>query len=149
MIYTLDTKHNPQMIRTLVDIWLEGNLDAHSFISQHHFKDHIPYVQQAFDSATIYIINDDNDGTIAGFAGLVDTYIAGFFIKKSMQHKGFGSSLIEHLVHRYQDLSLDVYKKNQRAINFYLHNGFCIERMSVDMATAYVQYTMRQCQTHK
>lgn len=142
MILKLGTQNLPVYKDRLAQIWLDGNLDAHSFISPRYFKDNIDYVKEAFDSALIYVVTDDQSNDIAGFAGLTDNYIAGFFIKRSWRNHGYGAKLLSYLKLEHKSLYLDVYKKNDKALNFYLKHGFVIDRLSVDMATAYVQYTL-------
>ena len=74
-------------------------------------------------NAKIYIFQENN--IIKGFIGIIeDGYIAGLFVKEEYQKEGVGKKLIEYIKPKYKQLKLDVYAKNENAINFYLKNNF-------------------------
>jgi len=106
----------------LMNLWLESNLDAHSFISENYWKGNFNDVKKALRLANIIVYKEK--GNIIGFMGVVDAYIAGIFVNKSNRSKGIGYQLLETAKKKYSSLTLDVYVKNDRAVNFYLSNGF-------------------------
>ena len=79
---------------------------------------------------------------IQGFIGLTDTYIAGIFVKTTEQSKGIGTDLIRMVMKLKDQLQLNVYKKNRRAVVFYQHHGFKIVNQETDENTSEEEYTM-------
>lgn len=119
-------------IETISQIWLDGNLTAHNFINPNYWIDHLPAVKQQFQNAQIYVFYD---GSIEGFVGLENNYIAGIFVEKTARDQGIGKKLLDYLKDRYTELSLDVYEKNSRALTFYLKNDFVDQSTDIDVET--------------
>lgn len=102
-------------------IWLQGNLDAHSFVDKNYWLSNLKEVKEQFKQADIYVYDD---GGIKGFVGLKDDYIAGIFVKKRCRNQGIGKLLLDYLKEHHDKLLLDVYEKNQSARDFYRRNNF-------------------------
>ena len=90
--------------------------------------------------AEMYVAEENEE--IQGFIGLIDTYIAGIFVKATEQSKGIGTELLRTVMKRKDHLKLNVYKKNIRAVVFYQHRGFKIVNQEIDENTAEGEYTM-------
>ncbi len=73
---------------------------------------------------------------------MTDTYIAGIFVKETEQSKGIGTELLRTVMNLYDQLQLNVYKKNMRAVVFYQHCGFKIVNKETDENTSEEEYTM-------
>ena len=54
-------------------------------------------------------------------------FIGALFVATPYLGKGIGHALIQHVQQTYPHLSLEVYQKNSRAVNFYHAQGFRIE----------------------
>jgi len=122
-------------------IWLETNINAHSFIPEEYWIKNFDMVKQMLPSADIYVYEENN--IIKGFIGIVEqNYIAGIFVKKEYQKEGIGQKLIDHCKSRYPYLLLDVFTKNKRAINFYDKNNFIVVDERVHEDTKEMEYTM-------
>lgn len=114
-------------IKSIMNIWLNTNLDAHPFIASKYWYQNLPNVQTAIQSAEVYCFVNDKD-CIEGFIGLQENYIAGLFVAKEYQSQHIGTNLLNLAKEKHQLLVLDVYLKNHRAIKFYQHNGFQITK---------------------
>ena len=77
------------------DIWLETNIDAHPFVSEHYWRENQEMVKEMFKQAELYVF--EKDETIIGFVGLDETYIAGIFVSKKGQSQGVGKALLNHI----------------------------------------------------
>lgn len=124
----------------LLQIWLNSNIDAHDFIPQKYWIDNYPLVADQLPQADIYLY--EADGNIYGFVGVMDGYIAGIFVDKAHRSAGIGRQLLNHVKALYPTLSLGVYQKNQRAVRFYLREGFAINKEQLDESTGEIEYSM-------
>lgn len=123
----------PHDIDPVMDIWLQGNLDAHPFISPAYWTSNLANVKAAILQAEVYCAVD-NSGNIQGFIGLQGDYIAGLFVTKQARGHHIGTALLDTAKNTRQILTLDVYLKNTRALNFYQHHGFTISEYNADEA---------------
>lgn len=112
-------------INRVMDIWLSTNLEAHPFIDPNYWYQNLSNVQNAIQQAEVYCSVSAND-RIQGFIGLQGNYIAGLFIAKEYQSQHLGTKLLNVAKGKHQQLILDVYLENQRAVKFYQQNGFQI-----------------------
>ena len=90
--------------------------------------------------ATLYVYEVN---TIKGFIGLSGNYIAGIFVETDSQSKGIGKGLLDYVRERNKELILHVYKKNKRAVNFYLREGFVIDSEQMDKNTNEIELVMK------
>lgn len=117
----------------IMDIWLNANLDAHSFIERQYWENNLTTVRNAIAQAEVYCFVDDQ-GQVQGFIGLQDSYVAGLFIAKAYRGQHIGSALLRLAQEKYDQLSLDVYVKNQAAVAFYQTHGFRVGKSDGDGA---------------
>lgn len=127
-------------IERIMELWLKTNVGAHSFVKEEYWKDNFDTVREMMPNATIYIWEEE--GTIQGFIGLINNYIAGIFISDLKQSKGIGLYLLNYVKKNNDSLSLKVYKKNSRAVKFYLREGFNIVNEGVDENTGEEEFSM-------
>lgn len=131
----------PTILNQILAIWLQGNLDAHSFISSSYWQSNYDEVKKALPSAKIYIAIKNS--RILGFLGITHGYIAGLFVDKQWRHHGIGTQLLNSAKRDHQELQLYVYIKNAAAVTFYKRNHFKIIKKQVDLATQEVEYRMK------
>lgn len=124
----------------VMQLWLAGNEDAHSFIAKEYWKANFEEVEKQLLKADIFVY--DLNGEIKGFIGLMDEYIAGIFIDKAYRSQGIGRQLLEYVKQLHSTLSLNVYQKNERALRFYRENGFTIVSKQNDEHTGKIEFTM-------
>lgn len=129
------------------DIWLEGNLKAHSFISSKYWMENLEPVKEMLLEAEVYVY--EKEGRLLGFAGLYEDYIAGIFVREQERSQGIGRELLNCIKEKKAQsekscisLKLHVYEKNDKAIKFYLREGFAVEKESTDEDTGEKEYLM-------
>ncbi len=136
------------MIRTLqkadinrvMDIWLDTNIKAHSFVPSQYWKSNCDLVREMLPHAEVYVY--ENEQGIQGFVGLNGDYMEGIFVSDGMQSQGIGKRLLDFIKSKKVKLCLNVYRKNMRAIHFYQREGFKIQHEGIDEATGEKDYTM-------
>lgn len=131
-------------LNEIMKLWLETNQSAHSFIDRSFWEDHYESVKQMLPQATIYVY--EKDQTIMAFTGLMDHYIAGIFVSEKIQSQGVGKKMLNHCKQFNEELMLNVYQKNERAVRFYLREGFRVEKEQMDKDTGEIEYQMRWIQ---
>lgn len=125
-----------------MSIWLDTNIKAHNFISKEYWIDNYEMVKNILPQAEIYVYEDDNTNQIEGFIGLSDDYIEGIFVKEAARSRGIGKQLLIYVRESKPTLSLKVYQKNIRAINFYQRERFLIQSESIDDSTNEKEFIM-------
>lgn len=125
----------------VMEIWLSSNLEAHGFIRREYWQDCFGGVSEAIPSAEVYTALSDSE--IVGFIGLNEGHIEGIFVDSAHRSEGVGKSLIDFAKELYPKLSLCVYEKNERAVDFYRREGFLPVRRKPDLSTGETEILMR------
>ncbi|MBR2359095.1 MAG: GNAT family N-acetyltransferase [Bacteroidaceae bacterium] len=125
----------PQLseIESIIKIWLDGNMQAHSFIPSDYWLNHEGYMRGILPVSEVYIYESEKG--IVGFVGLEGDYIAGLFVDKFHQSSGIGTKLIEFVKQSHSTLTLAVYEKNGKALQFYLRHHFIVSEERIDPNT--------------
>lgn len=139
MIQLLETITDTDL-EILASIWLKSNLDAHAFINQNYWLENYPTVKENLPTAEIYAYY--HNGKIVGFLGLIDTYVAGLFVLSDYRSLGIGGQLLAKIKAKHSKLTLSVYQKNERAVLFYLKQGFKILKEEKNLETNEVELLM-------
>ena len=119
-------------LSAVMQIWLDTNIKAHSFISKYYWMDNYDMVKKILPQAEIYVYENNSTKEIEGFIGLTDNYIAGLFVKEDMQSKGIGKQLLNYAKGIKSNMYLSVYNKNIRAIQFYQREQFVVQSENTD-----------------
>lgn len=146
MIFELN-EIDEKTLDSLLAIWLEGNLQAHSFISKNYWLDNQVGVREGLAQARIFV--KETDGKAVGFLGLVEEAIAGLFVKEQFQKQGIGEALIQRVKDEKKILTLTVYENNQAALLFYERQGFRRVRSQIDPETQQREWLMRWTRDEK
>ena len=125
---------------TVMAIWLNTNINAHSFIPKTYWESNYNMVKELIPKSDVYLLQYNN--SIAAFIGVLDGYIAGLFVNSNYQSKGFGKALLDHIKAIYTHLHLEVYEKNKRAVLFYKREGFIITERFIDTSVNEYSYKM-------
>lgn len=125
---------------SVMEIWLQGNLQAHDFINPEFFKQNYDLVKMLIPMSRLYV-QDLN--SIKGFIGLTENYISGLFVDQNYRHQGIGKALVNKAKQRHNELLVHVYKKNVAAIDFYLSQNFEIVSESINEETNEPELLMR------
>ena len=127
-------------IDRVADIWLDTNIRAHNFISKQYWQNNFSIVKEMLSQSEIYVYEEKNE--IQCFVGLSDKYIEGIFVSSKEQSKGIGNLFMCYVKNIKNQLSLSVYQKNIRAVNFYQKEDFNIQSENVDENTGEKEYIM-------
>lgn len=99
---------------------------GHPFIKANYWCDCIPLVRDA------YLANAKNwvweeDSKLLGFVSIMEgRFLAAMFVAPRAVRRGIGKALMQYVQQRHPHLMLEVYQKNQPAIDFYQAQGFHI-----------------------
>lgn len=125
----------------VASIWLETNLQAHSFIPAEYWKSNLEYVQEALPLAEVHVYEDAQG--VQGFIGLNGDHVEGLFVAAGMQSHGIGKQLMDHVKRRRDALTLEAYRKNVDAVRFYQREGFTLQNEDLDESTGEMEYSMQ------
>lgn len=129
-------------LEAVAGIWLASNIQAHSFIPEQYWRDNYTAVKEQLAEAELYVWTETAGGEPLGFIGLSGNYIAGLFVRQEARSKGVGRELLSYAKALKGGLSLSVYEKNRRAVNFYRREGFAARRYGVDTDTGETEMMM-------
>ena len=122
-----------QDLDRIMEIWLEGNLQAHDFVDPAYWTGCLQEVREAIAQADVWVWDDS--GRVEAFAGMVEHYLAGLFVSGAQRGKGIGGLLLEHIKEQRFPLTLHVYSRNAGAVQFYERHGFGIVSEYIDPET--------------
>jgi GNAT superfamily N-acetyltransferase len=134
-------KFNINELEIVMEIWLNTNIEAHDFVNTSYWQRNYDMVRNMLPVASIFVYEDNDQ--IQGYIGLMDNYIAGMFINSSSQSKGIGKGLLNYAKDINSELLLKVYKKNVRAVKFYLRENFKVLKEQIDENTDEVELVMK------
>lgn len=127
----------------LLELWLESTIWGHPFIKSSYWRDCIPLVRDA------YLANAQNwvweeDGKLLGFVSIMEgRFLAAMFVAPKAVRRGIGKALMQYVQQRHPHLMLEVYQKNQPAIDFYHAQGFHIVDCAwQDETTTHLDYEL-------
>lgn len=127
-------------IDQVMQIWLGGNTEAHNFIPESYWLSNFEAVKEQIANADVFVF--ETGGKIQGFIGITGNRIEGIFVDKMSRSFGIGKQLLDYAKSRYCPLYLGVYRKNRRAVDFYLREGFSLSGEEIDEETGEPEYTM-------
>ncbi|MWN32485.1 GNAT family N-acetyltransferase [Gilliamella sp. Pra-s65] len=133
-------EYKAEDLDSVMEIWLQGNLQAHDFINPDFFKQNYDLVKMLIPMSRLYV--QDLNG-VKGFIGLTENYISGLFVDQNYRHQGVGKALVNKAKQRHNELLVHVYKKNAAAIDFYLSQNFNIVSESINEETNEPELLMR------
>ncbi len=111
-------------INELAALWLTTSLIAHDFVSSAFWQEKLPMVQTEYLPKSITYVYE-KEGRALGFLSFVkENQIGGLFVDPKAQDNGVGYALMEQAKRLFSFLELDVYARNEKAVHFYLRQGF-------------------------
>ncbi|MGM0217762.1 GNAT family N-acetyltransferase [Enterococcus sp. AZ126] len=113
---------SPNELEEIIQIWLTANGEAHPFIPASYWRDNLDFVREQLPQATLYVYHEKNK--IIAFLGMNEQYISGIFVKRPYRSQGIGQKLLNTVKNNHERLTLSVYAKNQKAVKFYMNQGF-------------------------
>lgn len=127
-------------LEQIMQIWLAGNLKAHSFVTPSYWHEHLPLVRRALMQAKVIVAVSNSK--IVGFAGMQDNYLAGIFVQEEFQHQGVGKQLLSTIKQTHSSITIEVYLANKQALHFYQQQDFKVIKEQVDK-TGNREYLMK------
>lgn len=136
-------KWTAKSLDPVLTLWLESTTFAHPFIAEQYWHDSLALVRDVYLPAAQTWVWEEND-TLLGFVSVMDNqFVGALFVAPQALHRGIGSALLNEVKQRYPMLSLEVYQKNGRAVNFYHALGFRIEDGAWQEETKHPTWIMR------
>ena len=119
-------------INIIMEIWLESTIRAHSFIEKNYWVNNYDLVKTKYiPYSKTYVYEEGNK--IKGFISIIqNNFIGALFVDNNIQGNGIGKKLLDFAKEEYNSLSLAVYKENEKALKFYLREGFSIVKEQVN-----------------
>ena len=111
-----------------LDIWESSVIATHDFLKE---EDRITLKQEIptyFQQVEAYLWFDEQEAI--GFSGIHDHNLEMLFIDPKHFNQGYGSEILQYLIQQGKVSYVDVNKDNERAIEFYLKNGFEVYKTS-------------------
>ena len=130
----------PEDLEQVMKLWLNGNLEAHSFLPRKYWESHAEMVKEQLLCAEVLVYEEE--GSIKGFAGLQGNYLAGIFVEGSSRSKGIGGALLNHVKETHPVFTLHVYAENERAAAFYRREGLQAVSRRKEEDTGREEYVM-------
>ena len=125
----------------VMEIWLEGNADAHPFVDPGYWHSHAAEVRGQLLEAEVLVCEEE--GAIVGVVGVQGDFIAGIFVRRGARGRDIGKRLLDAVKANHPSLTLSVYRKNSRAAAFYAREGFAVVSESIDPETGEAEQTLR------
>ncbi|MDQ4429951.1 N-acetyltransferase [Yokenella regensburgei] len=127
----------------LLTLWMESTIYAHPFIEVSYWQESEPLVRDVYlPGARTWVWEEE--GAVKGFVSVMDgRYVGALFVAPAFERCGIGSALLNYVKQRFSSLSLEVYQKNTRAVNFYHALGFRIEDSAWQEETRHPTWIMR------
>ena len=136
-------KFDEKMTDDVMDIWLSTNQEAHDFIPNKYWEKNYKNMRKALtEELNVYVYNAN--GVVKGFVVMTDdAHIAGVYVDRAYRREGIGSKLLEKCKEEHENLTLDVYLKNQKALEFYKRHGFKHYKHQVDSGTIEREFVLK------
>lgn len=116
-------KAREKHLDSVMTIWLNTNIAAHSFIPQSYWESVLEQVKEAMLASDVFVCHESDQ--VLGFIGITgNEYIEGLFVDGKAQSQGVGRALLNHCKQLYPRLELAVFTENTGAVRFYQNNGF-------------------------
>lgn len=129
-------------LSAIMKIWLDTNIKSHNFVSKEYWTSNYEMVKEILPKSEIYVYEEEDTNLIDGFIGLLDSYLAGLFVKNTAQSKGIGKQLLDYAKSIKSEMTLSVYQKNIRAVHFYQREQFQIQSENIDDNTNEKEFIM-------
>lgn len=119
-------------INDIMEIWEKSTIKAHKFIPEDYWLKNYFVVKETYIPLSKTFIYEEN-GNNKGFISIIDDkFIGALFVDVNYQGQGIGTKLIEFAKQNYKELSLAVYKNNEKSVDFYKKVGFIIEKEQIN-----------------
>lgn len=126
----------------VMEIWLDSTVKAHDFIDKSYWLTNYDTVKNDYIPMSETYVYEENN-IIKGFISIIEgEFIGALFVDSKSQNKGIGKKLITYVKDNYNNLSLAVYKENENAVNFYINQGFLINKEQINDDSSHIEFIM-------
>ena len=137
-------KWNTKQLDPLLELWLESTTFAHPFINAQYWQESLSIVRDTYLPAAETWVWEDEQQRLQGFISVIESrFVGALFVAPEVIRQGIGHALLNVVKQHFADLSLEVYQKNSRAVNFYHAQGFRIEDSAWQEETRHPTWIMR------
>jgi len=130
----------PEDLDAVMQIWLEGNLSANSFIPHSYWLSNKSRVRQELSEAEVYVAQEDF--RVLGFLRLEGNEIRDMFVQKDLRNRNVGKALLDYAKSIRHELELHIYKQNERAIRFYKREDMSVIHQGMDFEIGRPEWVM-------
>lgn len=125
---------------TVMELWLIGNTEVHSFISPKYWQQNYKEIQRVIPIARTFVY--EHQGKVKGFISAMEGYLLGIFVDSDIRKCGMGMVLLDCMKQREPNLTVTVYEKNVEAVRFFMRQHFKIESEVTEDTTGEKQLMM-------
>lgn len=126
----------------VMEIWLDSTVKAHDFIDKSYWLTNYDTVKNNYIPMSETYVYEENN-IIKGFISIIEgEFIGALFVDSKSQNKGIGKKLMTYVKDNYNNLSLTVYKENENAVNFYINQGFLINKEQINDDSSHIEFIM-------
>lgn len=123
-----------QDTETLVAIWRRASAVAHPFLPDVFIEKEAENLRSVYlKFARTWVI--EVEGTVTGFASVVEDALAGLFLDPPLHGRGFGRALVDRAVAETGPLTVEVFERNAIGRRFYAAYGFVGSNVTVHEPT--------------
>lgn len=106
----------------VLDIWEKSVISTHDFLKEKDRLELRTEIPNYLNYVEAYFWCDNDE--IIGFSGTKDQNLEMLFIDPKYFRKGYGTKILQTLIHEDKVRYVDVNKDNYNAVRFYQKNGF-------------------------
>lgn len=123
-------------------LWLASTTEAHPFIDADYWRESAPLVRSSYLPAAVTWVAEQ-EGRIVGFISVLELqFVGALFVERGSLGAGVGHRLMAQAQSCYPRLWLEVYRRNVRAMAFYLRHGFEVQETQFNAETGHHTVTM-------
>ena len=105
------------------DIWLRASLLAHDFIDGDFWRAKQAAMASVYLPSSLVTLAVGAQGEVVAFSAVRGNKLEALFVEPGFWGQGLGRKLLDQIFDGHQELTLTVYAKNKRAVDFYLIRG--------------------------
>lgn len=128
-----------QDLDKLVELWYEASLKAYDFIDPKYWEANKTTMRELYLPLSQNWVVGDCDG----FVSMMGSEVNALFVSPGQQHKGLGTALVNWAQREEDTLTLNVYARNEKAVQFYEKMGFSNIETSMDEVLNEKQFRMQ------
>ncbi len=138
--FSMIRKGKEKDLDAVMELWLIGNTEVHSFIPQKYWQQNFNEIQRVVPISTTYVY--EHRGEVKGFISVMEGYLLAIFVAADIRKCGMGLVLLDCMKQREKSLTVTVYEKNVEAVRFFIRQKFKVESELTEDSTGERQLMM-------